>query len=140
MTFFKMIPSLPRGLAGPSVGHPVKGPPLVFLALAACLASPAQACTDWKAVAAFDAIIAANDKIAVAKPSGRKKAALPNDRATPSMRGLMLTVNNLVANAYVPVAVPILLRRLEGICSPPLWRFEDQRGNLAGCGRLTRGA
>ena len=29
------------------------------------------------------------------------------------MRGLMLTVNNLVANAYVPVAVPILLRRLE---------------------------
>jgi hypothetical protein len=31
----------------------------------------------------------------------------------PSMRGLMLTVNNLVANAYVPVAVPILLRRLE---------------------------
>ena len=31
----------------------------------------------------------------------------------PLMRGLMLTVNNLVANAYVPVAVPILLRRLE---------------------------
>jgi hypothetical protein len=31
----------------------------------------------------------------------------------PSMRGLMLTVNSLVANAYVPVAVPILLRRLE---------------------------
>lgn len=46
--------------------------PLVFLALVACLASPAQACTDWKAVAAFDAIIAANDKIAVADEDSRQ--------------------------------------------------------------------
>src|SRR5262249_20611268 len=31
----------------------------------------------------------------------------------PIMRGLMLTVNNLLANAFVPVAVPIVLHRLE---------------------------
>jgi hypothetical protein len=32
---------------------------------ATMLATPACACTDWKAVAAFDAVIAANDKILV---------------------------------------------------------------------------
>lgn len=31
----------------------------------------------------------------------------------PVMRGLMLTVSNLVANAFVPVALPVVLRRLE---------------------------
>jgi hypothetical protein len=31
----------------------------------------------------------------------------------PIMRGLMLTVNNILANAYVPTAVPVSLRRLE---------------------------
>ena len=31
----------------------------------------------------------------------------------PIMRGLMLTVNNIVANAYVPTAVPVSLRRLD---------------------------
>lgn len=31
----------------------------------------------------------------------------------PAMRGVMLTVNNVAANAYVPVAVPVVLRRLE---------------------------
>jgi hypothetical protein len=30
----------------------------------------------------------------------------------PVMRGLMLTVNNIVANAWVPVALPIVLRRV----------------------------
>jgi hypothetical protein len=30
----------------------------------------------------------------------------------PVMRGLMLTVRNLVANAYAPIAVPVVLRRL----------------------------
>jgi hypothetical protein len=33
---------------------------------AAMLATPAMACTDWKAVAAFDAVIATND-VTVAK-------------------------------------------------------------------------
>jgi hypothetical protein len=37
-----------------------------ILLFAACLAGPAKACTDWKAVAAFDAIIAANDRSNVA--------------------------------------------------------------------------
>ncbi len=30
----------------------------------------------------------------------------------PVMRGLMLTVRNVVANAYAPIAVPVILRRL----------------------------
>lgn len=37
----------------------------------------------------------------------------------PVMRGLMLTVSNLVANAYVPVALPVVIRRLEDLRMQP---------------------
>jgi hypothetical protein len=30
----------------------------------------------------------------------------------PVMRGLMMTVSNLVANAFIPIALPVTLRRL----------------------------
>jgi hypothetical protein len=30
----------------------------------------------------------------------------------PVMRGLMMTVSNLVANAFIPIALPVALRRL----------------------------
>jgi hypothetical protein len=36
---------------------------LLAALIAAMLATPAMACTDWKAVAAFDAVIAANNAV-----------------------------------------------------------------------------
>jgi hypothetical protein len=44
----------------------------------------------------------------------------------PVMRGLMMTVSNLVANSYIPIAVPVDLRRLpEGAPDP------DQFGHIS---------
>jgi hypothetical protein len=38
----------------------------------------------------------------------------------PVMRGLMMTVSNLVANAFIPVALPVALRRLSEVDPDPV--------------------
>jgi hypothetical protein len=61
------------------------------IALAALLANPAHAmaCTNWKAIAAFDAVIAANDRIAVSDEAthyndGCQQIELPLPGAQPA--------------------------------------------------------